>query len=93
MEWSLLLAIVGVAALLQLVFFWYYLRAGQRSGQFGRAVTGEQRPTTQGGNEVDRRGGGAPRDEELLVTCEQCGFDNEWDTVFTYCGNCLNKLG
>ncbi|MFP4591413.1 MAG: hypothetical protein ACLFMX_01685 [Halobacteriales archaeon] len=93
MEWSLLLAIVGVAALLQLVFFWYYLRAGQRSGQFGRPMTGEQRPATQAGNEVDSRSTGAPRDEAPVVTCEQCGFDNQWDKVFTYCGNCLSKLG
>lgn len=93
MEWSLLLAIVGVAALLQLVFFWYYLRLGQGSSQLGSPLTGEQGSTGQVSNDVDRQSGGDPRQEEVVLTCDQCGHDNEWDPIFTYCGNCLNKIG
>lgn len=93
MEWSLLLAIVGVAALLQLVFFWYYLRLGQGSSQLGNPLTGDQGSTAQASNEAERRSGGDPRREDLVITCDECGHDNEWDAVFTYCANCLNKIG
>ncbi len=92
MEWSLLLAIVGVAALLQLVFFWYYLRLGQGNSQLGSPMSGDQTSSAQASNEADHRGGADPHRDELLLTCQECGHENEWDPVFTYCESCLTKI-
>lgn len=92
MEWGMLLAIVGFAALVQLAFFWYYLRLGQRNESVYPQATSESGdPTVSNHQSGSRNRGGAGADTPIL-TCQECGYDNTWNPVFTYCGNCVEKL-
>lgn len=92
MDWGMLFAIVAFAALLQLTFFWYYLRAGQRHDSVYPSATSESsdNPGFSAGSQSSNTQGSG---DELHVTCSSCGFDNAWDSTFTYCANCVEKLG
>lgn len=94
MEWGFILAIVAFAALLQLAFFWYFLKVGQRNESVYPKLAGDSgddsafvRSNQPQGHPTDHDGEGD------RLTCQTCGFENEWDAVFTYCANCASKLG
>ncbi len=97
MEWGMLMVLVGIAALLQLAFFWYYLRLGQsgdstipgptsNSSDHGSGANSNPGVDKQGTNEAD---GG----DDGVVTCPNCGHENEWEPTYEYCSNCVTKLG
>lgn len=93
MDWSVVFAIVAFAALLQLAFFWYYMRSGSRTESVYPQAAGEsgEHARVSGGNKTT---GGPQSDGDTTVfTCGECGFDNHWDPTFTYCANCVAKLG
>ena len=90
MDWSVVFAIIAFAAVLQLAFFWYYLRAGQRADSVYPQAAGENASAT-GGNKSAT--GQAPAGDGDVVVCQDCGHDNHWDPTFTYCANCVAKLG
>lgn len=91
MDWSVVFAIIAFAAVLQLAFFWYYLRSGQRSDSPYPAAAGEsgENPGVSGSNSSTSS---TQDDGEPVVTCQECGFDNHWEPTFTYCANCITKL-
>lgn len=96
MEWGFILAIIGFAALLQLAFFLYFIKAGQSGDSVypsAASESGEEssfNPTGQQSNASSQR---PSTDESHLLTCQECGFENNWDAVFTYCANCTTQLG
>lgn len=93
MEWGLLLALVAIAAVLQLMFFWYYLRLGQSGESVYASATSESTDhgtRSSGNNTVDRS---PSSDDDTLVTCPNCGFDNDWEPTYSFCANCIEKLG
>lgn len=92
----MLLAIVGLATLLQLAFFWYYVRRGQGNDSIYPKLPGDSGDNTARASAnvpAQAPGGGSPEGEDTVVRCETCGFENRWDPVYTYCGRCVSKLG
>lgn len=93
MDWSVVFAIVVFAAVLQLAFFWYYLRAGQRADSPYPRATGESADNPAAHSGQQHRGGQSSAAGEDALVCPECGHENHWDVVFTYCGNCVTKIG
>lgn len=92
MDWNVVFAIVALAAVFQLAFFWYYLRSGQRRDSVYPNAAGESGETASvtGANQ----GHTTQMDtDETVVTCQECGFENHWEPTFTYCANCATKVG
>lgn len=92
MDWNVVFAIVALAAIFQLAFFWYYLRAGDRRESVYPNATGESGESSS----VSGAKRGHSRhldDDDTIVTCQECGYDNKWESVFTYCANCASKIG
>lgn len=92
MDWSVIFVIIAFAAVLQLAFFWYYLRSGQRTDSVYPNVAGESGErhsgtTGQQQGPIKRIDG-----DQTIATCRECGFENPWDSTFTYCGNCVTKV-
>lgn len=94
MDWSVVFAIVILATVLQLAFFLYYLRSGQRTESVYPRAAGESMDTPSG---AVRNQGAAntntPEEDGTSVTCTECGYDNPWDPIFTYCANCTAPVG
>lgn len=93
MEWGMLLAIVGLATLLQLAFFWYYIRLGRRNDSVYPSLTGNSSDNaTQQASNTRSQPQRQAHDEKSTFKCDTCGFENEWDSVYTFCGRCVSKL-
>lgn len=96
MEWGFILAIIGFAALLQLAFFLYFIRAGQRGDTMypsATSETGDDATFKSSNQQAKSSSHTSTTGEGQILTCQACGFDNNWESVYTYCGNCATKVG
>lgn len=98
MEWGILLGIAGLAVMIQLAFFLLYIRLGRSEESVYPQVTGEtgdrSAVTGSSSRSVDTsqsQQAQSPTGDARV--CPNCGYENEWEPVFTYCSNCVAKLG
>lgn len=93
MDWSVVFVLIAFAAVLQLAFFWYYLRSGGQADSPYPTVTGESGENTPASGTNQHSATNSQPQDEALITCQECGHENHWDQVFTYCANCVTQLG
>ncbi len=92
MDWNVVFAIVALAALFQLAFFWYYLKSGQRRDSVYPSATGESSDNTTVPQGNQRASGHPTGGTDPVLTCSECGYENEWDPTFSFCANCASQI-